>query len=159
MLADEAAYNDREASLRLPKDFIRSTTETARGQRLPEREKRYARQSTSCFQRGHETKQRFADVGSARMNFSAKTARAGAFGGAVAEVASWCAELDCLRGFEVMACCLPLNQRGSATLSVTVGDPDSLACLPFDCCSVLLNFKRRINQDTHNFNSEHRTSP
>jgi len=61
-------------------------------QRLSEREKRYARQSTPCFQGGRETKQRSADVDDVQIILSATTERAGAFRGAVEKLASWCAD-------------------------------------------------------------------
>jgi hypothetical protein len=58
-------------------------------ERLSEWEKRYARQATPCFQRNYGTKRRSADVDSVQMILSATTERAGAFGGAIEEVASW----------------------------------------------------------------------
>jgi hypothetical protein len=61
-------------------------------QRLSEREKRYGRLATPCFQRGYGMKRPSADVVSVQMILAATTGRVGAFGGAVEEVASWYTE-------------------------------------------------------------------
>ena len=61
-------------------------------QRLSEREKRYGRLATPCFQRGYGMKRPSADVVSVQMILAATTERVGAFGGAVEEVASWYTE-------------------------------------------------------------------
>jgi len=65
--------------------------------RLSEREKRYGRQATPCSQRAYATKRRSGDVDSVQMILSAMTERAGAFGGAIEEVASWYTEYGRLR--------------------------------------------------------------
>jgi hypothetical protein len=57
-------------------------------ERLREREKWYGRQATPRFRRGYGTKRRSAGVEYVRMILSATTERAGAFGGAIEEVAS-----------------------------------------------------------------------
>ena len=64
---------------------------------VPEREKRYGRQATPCFQRSCATKRRSADVDSVHMILSATTERTGASGGAIEEVASWYTESGRLR--------------------------------------------------------------
>jgi hypothetical protein len=66
-------------------------------ERLSEREKQYGSQATPCSQRAYPTKLRSADVDSVQMILSAMTERAGAFGGAIEEVASWYTESGRLR--------------------------------------------------------------